>query len=153
MVDVDVPAAAPLRRPTAAARRTLCWAQLLLGGAVVLAAVAVGGVVQDRIDDRAAVARPEVPVVLDEARVPSAKTVLARGAVDGHAHDHSASGANTVVDGALAGLGTLIVGATLTASVGTVGRRRLDDRESARWEGDWARVEPEWSGRVRWDGP
>ncbi len=147
MVDVDLPAAAPLRRPTAAARRTLCWAQLLFGALVVLASVAVGGAVQERIDDRALL-EPEAPVVLAETHVPSAEPVLARGAVAGIAHDHTVFDADTVADGSLAGLGTLIVGTTLTASAGTVGRRRLDDREAARWDADWARVEPVWSGRV-----
>lgn len=50
--------------------------------------------------------------------------------------------------GALPALGALLVGWTLTAAAGTVGRRRLEDREAARWDSEWARVEPLWSGRV-----
>jgi hypothetical protein len=54
----------------------------------------------------------------------------------------------TVRPGAPAAVGVLIVGWTLVASTGTVGRRRLDEHESARWAADWKRVEPVWSGRV-----
>lgn len=149
-MDVDVPADAPLRRPTAPARRTLCWAQIVLGMLVVIAAYAVGGAVQERGDARAATGT-DAPVVLDEAVIPPpvGEPALARGAAAGsEVHRHSVSGSDTVGDGALAAVGTLIVGATLTASAGTIGRRRLDDHEAARWDSDWARVEPVWSGRV-----
>jgi hypothetical protein len=117
----------PLRRPTAGARRALAWAQALAAAAVLACGVGLGSAVQERLD-----ARPPAPVdVLVE--VPGA------GAV---------STGPSESDGALAGIGAVIVGWTLVASAGTVARRRLDDRDSERWEREWAAVEPEWSGRV-----
>ncbi len=115
---------------------------------MVLAAYAVGGAVQEHADAREG-SRTDAPVVLDEAVVPLpiGGPALAGGAVTGSA-GHHVSGSDTDGDGALAAVGTLIVGATLTASAGTIGRRRLDDHEAARWDADWARVEPVWSGRV-----
>jgi hypothetical protein len=119
----------PLRRPTAALRRTLGWVQLILAVGVVLAAVVLGHLVQSRVEARAAgtTARQEVVT-------PTAESSVTGGGATG--------------DGSLAALGTLLVGATLVACIGTVGRRRLDDSESDRWASDWARVEPVWSGRV-----
>lgn len=144
-MDVDVPADARLRRPTAAARRALCWAQIVLCMLVVLAAWAAGATVQERVDARAAPASDD-PVVLVEAVIPSriGDPAAARSEVVGAERQDDSE-----TDGALAAIGTLIVGATLTASAGTVGRRWLDDHEAARWDAGWARVEPVWSGRVR----
>lgn len=118
----------PLRRPTAGARRALAWAQLLGALAVLAAATVVGTVVQDRLDAQAG--RPASEVLVE---VPGTALVPP---------------APSEADGALAGIGTVIVGWTLVASAGTVARRRLEDRESERWEREWAAVEPEWSGRV-----
>ncbi len=117
----------PLRRPTAGARRALACAQVVAALAVLAGAVGVGTVVQEHLDARAgdppASALVEVPAPV--AAGPSER------------------------DGALAGIGLLIVGWTLVASGGTIARRRLDERDSDRWESEWAAVEPEWSGRVR----
>lgn len=155
MTDVDVPADTPLRRPTAAARRGLCWAQILLGAVVLLTAYAVGGAVQERIDAREAAhsdvnhtaGRP-LSAALVETVLPAPAGEPVRADPAGAVHHHGSTDAATVGDGALAALGTLIVGATFTAAAGTVGRRWLDDREAARWDADWARVEPVWSGRL-----
>lgn len=97
------------------------WAQILGGGLVLVAGVAIGGLVQDRLDERGP----------DPARTPEVEIGLPG--------EH---------DGSLATAGTLVVGWTLTAMGGTVGRRRLDDLEDARWKAEWAGVEPVWSGRV-----
>lgn len=105
------------------------WAQLILAVGVVLAAVGVGHLVQSRVDARAAATTEWQEVV-----TPSAGPSVTGGGAAG--------------DGSLAALGTLLVGWTLVACVGTVGRRRLDESESDRWAADWARVEPVWSGRV-----
>lgn len=118
----------PLRRPTAGPRRALAWAQLLGVLAVLAAAVGVGSVVQAQLDAHAG--RPASEVLVE---VPGTALVAS---------------APSEADGALAGIGTVIVGWTLVASAGTVARRRLEDRESERWEREWAAVEPEWSGRV-----
>lgn len=129
-----------LRRPTGRLRRALGWLQVYLALGVVLAAVLVGHLVQVAIDARppdpapaglSETVRPGPPVVLDTAA--QAAGVTRGGAVG---------------DGALAAVGVLIVGWTLVASAGTVGRRRLDEHDSARWAADWKRVEPVWSGRV-----
>lgn len=136
----------PLRRPTARLRRALGWLQVYLGIGVVLAAVVVGHLVQVGIDSRHAdpspavlpeTVRPGGSVVLDAAELASAGLTSA-----------GVTGSGAVGDGALAALGVLIVGWTLVASAGTVGRRRLDEHESARWAAGWKRVEPVWSGRV-----
>lgn len=119
----------PLRRPTAALRRTLGWAQLILAVGVVLAAVVVGQLVQSRVDARATAPVPPA--------VAAAQLV-----------EPSVTGGGATGDGSLAALGTLLVGWTLVACLGTVVRRRLDDDESNRWASEWARVEPVWSGRV-----
>lgn len=152
MVGVDVPVDAPLRRPTARARRALVWAQAGLACLVVLAAAAVGGAVQDRIDDRDGPVpdRSAVPaaVVLPEAR----PAPLAGDLVDGRGPAPTTDGGHTVGidgdEGPIAALGTLLVGWILTAALGTVGRRRLEEREDERWAAEWAGVEPVWSGRV-----
>ncbi|WP_300018385.1 hypothetical protein [Pseudonocardia sp.] len=152
---MDVPpAAAPLRRPTAHARRALVAAQIGLACLVVLAAAAVGGAVQDRVDDRAGL-RPapvgtQQAVVRDESR-PASRTAglddppRGRGAAPGEIGRPATRGGN---EGPLAALGTLLVGWTLTAAAGTVGRRRLEEWEHDRWAAEWAGVEPVWSGRV-----
>lgn len=136
----------PLRRPTARLRRALGWLQVYLGAGVVLAAVAVGHLVQVQVDSRPAgpspvtlpeAARPGPAVALDDAVLTSAGLTSA-----------GLTGSGAVGDGALAAIGVLIVGGTLVASAGTVGRRRLDEHESARWAADWKRIEPVWSGRV-----
>jgi hypothetical protein len=146
MVDVDVPADAPLRRPTARARRALLWAQLSLTCLVVLVAAAVGGVVQDRIDDRDA--RLPDPPTAQPATAPLTTGLIearpVRGPIASSGHAIALGGS----EGPLAALGTLLVGWTLTAAAGTVGRRRLEEREHDRWAADWAGVEPAWSGRV-----
>lgn len=117
----------PLRRPTAGIRRALGWAQLVLAVGVVLAAVVVGHLVGSRVD-----ARVGAPVTTERQEVVAP----------------SVTGGGATGDGSLAALGTLLVGWTLVACAGTVGRRRLDEREGARWAADWARVEPVWTGRV-----
>lgn len=117
----------PLRRPSAGFRRALCWAQLALAVGVVLAAVAVGHLVQSQV-----VARAAAPVTSELQEVVGP----------------SVTGAGAVGDGSLAALGVLLVGWTLVACAGTVGRRRVEEWESARWAAGWARVEPVWSGRV-----
>lgn len=106
--------------------------QLVLAVGVVLAAVVVGHLVQSRVDARAA-----APGTAELAISPRQEVV-----------DPSVTGAGATGDGSLAALGTLLVGWTLVACTGTVGRRRLDEWESARWAAGWARVEPVWSGRV-----
>lgn len=131
----------PLRRPTARLRHALGLLQVYLGAGVVLAAVAIGHLVQLQVDSRppgpAPVARPQTdrpgPAVAAEATAPTGAGVTGSGAVG---------------DGALAAIGVLIVGGTLVASAGTVGRRRIDEQESARWAADWKWIEPVWSGRV-----
>lgn len=115
----------PLHRPTATARRLLAWAQALAIAAVLGLALVLGALVQAHLD-----ARPDRPAALVE--VPGG--VIASGP-----SEH---------DGVLAGIGAAIVGWTLVGCAGTVGRRRLDDRDSERWEREWAAVEPTWSGRV-----
>jgi DNA mismatch repair protein MutH len=115
----------PLHRPTATARRLLAWAQAGAVAAVLGLAAVVGTAVQAHLD-----AHPDRPAVLVE--VPG-------GVVAGGPSEH---------DGALAGIGVVVVGWTLVGCAGTVGRRRLDDRDSDRWERGWAAVEPTWSGRV-----
>lgn len=126
----------PLRRPTARLRRALGWLQVYLGVGVVLAAVAVGHLVQTGVDARppgpSPVAEVVRPVAVDDVGLTGA----------------GVTGAGTVADGALAALGVLLVGWTLVAAAGTVGRRRLDEQESDRWAADWMRIEPVWSGRV-----
>jgi hypothetical protein len=141
MVDVDVPADAPLLRPTARARRALVWIQLGLACLVVLVAAEVGGAVQDRIDDRAG-RLPDRIGVQAQAVLPEARPV--------HGAAPNTGGGRTVEgdEGPIAALGTLLVGWILTAAVGTVGRRRLEERENERWAAEWAGVEPVWSGRV-----
>lgn len=160
MLDVDVPADAPLRRPTARARRALAWAQIGLACLVVLAAIAVGGAVQARIDDHNARhagpirVPPSTAVLLEAAPAPPLPGVssapdgpgLARGTAGYPGGDHTV--AVTGHDGPLAALGTLLVGWILTAAAGTVGRRRLERQEDERWAAGWAGVEPLWSGRV-----
>lgn len=143
--DVDVPAEVPLRRPTARVRRTLCWAQVALGGLVVLAATGVGAAVDERVADHAAASPPAASSPAAAALIevaPASQTPLDTATAED-------TGSVSVGDGALAAVGTLIVGWTLTAAVGTIGRRRLDDLEDARWSAEWAQVEPLWSGRVR----
>lgn len=135
----------PLRRPTAALRRTLGWAQLALTAGVVLGAVLVGHLVQAQVDARAPVAdRPSAAAVLPGVAATASM-------VGSPVSSPSVTDGGAVGDGALAALGTLLVGWTLVASAGTIGRRRLDDRESDRWAAEWARVEPVWSGRVSGD--
>lgn len=137
----------PLRRPTAGLRRTLGWAQLALTAAVVLGAVLVGHLVQGQVDARTAGA--DRPSATGTAVLPE---VAATAPVAGSpVSSPSVTEGGAVGDGALAALGTLLVGWTLVASAGTIGRRRLDDRESERWAAEWARVEPVWSGRVSGD--
>lgn len=136
----------PLRRPTGRLRRALGWLQVYLGVGVVLAAVLAGHLVQVGIDSRPA---DPSPVVLPETVRPGAPVVPDGAAVlDTAAQTAGVTGSGAVSDGALAAVGVLIVGWTLVASAGTVGRRRLDEHESARWAADWKRVEPVWSGRV-----
>lgn len=115
----------PLRRPTATARRLLAVAQVVAALAVLGAAWAAGVAVQAHLDSRAA----QAAVALVEVPTP-----LAAGPAE---HD-----------GVLAGIGTLVVGWTLVGAAGTVARRRVEERESARWEREWAAVEPAWSGRA-----
>lgn len=135
----------PLRRPTAGLRRTLGWAQLALTAAVVLGAVLVGHLVQGQVDARATGAdRPSATAALPEVAATASM-------VGSPVSSPSVAEGGAVGDGALAALGTLLVGWTLVASAGTIGRRRLDDRESERWAAEWARVEPVWSGRVTGD--
>jgi hypothetical protein len=131
----------PLRRPTARLRRALGWLQVYLGVGVVLAAVAVGQLVQLRVDSRPA---DPAPVTLSEVARPGGSALPADVVPAGT----GVTGSGAVGDGALAAIGVLIVGWTLVAAAGTVGRRRLDEHESARWATDWKRVEPVWSGRV-----
>lgn len=130
----------PLRRPTGRLRRALGWLQVYLAVGVVLAAVLVGHLVQVGIDARPA---DPSPAVLPEAVRPGASAVL-----DAAAQTAGVTGGGAVGDGAPAAIGVLFVGWTLVASAGTVGRRRLDEHESARWAADWKRVEPVWTGRV-----
>lgn len=115
----------PLHRPPATARRLLTGAQAGAAAAVLGLALVVGALVQAHLD-----ARPDRPAVLVE--VPG-------GVIAGEPSEHV---------GALAGIGVVIVGWTVVGCAGTVGRRRLDDRDSERWEREWAAVEPRWSGRV-----
>jgi hypothetical protein len=135
----------PLRRPTGRLRRALGWLQVYLGVGVVLAAVLVGHLVQVGIDSRPA---DPSPAVLPETVRPGAPDRPAAGVLDTAAQTAGVTGSGAVGDGAPAAVGVLIVGWTLVASAGTVGRRRLDEHESARWAADWKRVEPVWSGRV-----
>lgn len=118
----------PLRRPTARARRALACAQALAALAVLAGAVGIGTVVQEHLD-----ARADEPPTSALVEVPGTAT---------------AATGPTERDGAMAGIGALIVGWTVVASAGTITRRRLEDRENERWEREWAAVEPEWSGRV-----
>lgn len=134
--------------------------------------MAVGGAVQDQLDARLpqatrpqpttvlleAVPTPPLPGVTDSA-VPTRSTLagdartglvwaepgLTRGTAVDPDRSHSTV---TAHEGAIAALGTLIVGWTLTAAGGTVGRRRLEEQEHDRWAAGWAGIEPEWSGRV-----
>jgi hypothetical protein len=115
----------PLRRPSAPARRLLARAQAGAAVLVLALALALGGQVQAHLD-----AHPDRPTVLVE--VPG-------GVVTGGPSEY---------DGVLAGIAVALVGWTLIGSAGTVGRRRLDDRDDRRWEREWAVVEPTWSGRV-----
>lgn len=113
---------------------------------VVLTAVLVGQLVQVGIDARPA---DPSPAVLPETVRPGATfLVVEAAALDTATQTAGVTGGGAVGDGALAAIGVLIVGWTLVASAGTVGRRRLDEHESARWAADWKRVEPVWSGRV-----
>lgn len=126
-------------------RRALGWAQLALTAGVVLVAVLVGHLVQGVVDARAAVAdRVPAAAVLPEVAASASM-------VGSPVSSPSVTDGGAVGDGAPAALGTLLVGWTLVASAGTIGRRRLDDRESDRWAAEWARVEPVWSGRVSGD--
>jgi hypothetical protein len=52
-----------------------------------------------------------------------------------------------LVRGLLAGLGTLGACWGLLAGAGAVLRARLDARDARTWDGEWARVEPVWTGR------
>ena len=136
----------PLRRPTGRLRHALGWLQVYLGVGVVLAAVLVGHAVQVGSDSRPA---DPSPTVLAETVRPSAPVYPVPGAVlDTAVQSAGVTGSGAVGNGALAAIGVLIVGWTLVASAGTVGRRRLDEHESARWGADWKRVEPVWSGPV-----
>lgn len=128
---MQVPLNEPVSWPAARIRRALWCAQLALAGLVVLAAAAVGAIVE-----QPDVGAPPPAVVLIETTA----SPPASGVADVALAPSS--------EGALPTLATLLVGWTLTVVVGTVGRRRLEDRESARWDAEWARVEPEWSGRV-----
>jgi hypothetical protein len=49
--------------------------------------------------------------------------------------------------GLLSGLGTLAGCWALLGVGGAVWRARLDARDARSWDGEWARVEPDWTGR------
>lgn len=106
----------------------------------MLAATGVSAAVEERVADHASASPPAAAALIEVA--PASPPPLDTATSEG-------TGSAPVGDGALAAVGTLIVGWTLTAAVGTIGRRRLDDLEDARWSAEWAQVEPLWSGRVR----
>ena len=47
------------------------------------------------------------------------------------------------------GLGVAVLGVAVLLAAWTGTRRYIDARNSAAWAREWARVEPEWSGRQR----
>jgi hypothetical protein len=67
----------------------------------------------------------------------------------GNLTDAPAGAADLVLLSALVGLATTGGGAVLVLVGTAVARRRLDRRDWRAWEHDWARVEPDWSGRRR----
>jgi hypothetical protein len=68
---------------------------------------------------------------------------------DGNVVAAPPSGMDALVLGAALGLGVVIAGAVILFGVWVAVRLELDRRNAAGWAEEWARVEPQWSGRGR----
>lgn len=68
---------------------------------------------------------------------------------NGRATTAPPTGVDAVVLGVLVGLGIVVAGVLLLVATWRAMRWQLDRRNAAGWAAEWARVEPEWSGRRR----